>query len=142
VTKSPTDENLARGSGNASVSIEKRFELAEGFVKTVLNLASGALVLSVTFLHDIVGVGGDKTLPIIRLRWLVAGSWMGFLVSVGAALYYLYFLAVAAKFERGYAEHLRRSSLITIYSFVAGLLLLGLFAWCNLPPLALAGGAH
>jgi hypothetical protein len=58
---------------------------------------------------------------------------MAFLVSVGAALYYLYFLAVAAKFERGYSAHLRWSSLIAIYTFAAGLLLLGLFAWFNLP---------
>jgi hypothetical protein len=133
VTNSPTNNNLPIGSGTAPVSIEKRFDLAEGFVKAVLNLATGALVFSVTFLHDIVGVGADKTLAVIHDRCLVAASWMAFLLSVGAALYYLYFLAVAAKFERGYSEHLRWSSLIAIYSFAAGLLLLGLFAWFNLP---------
>jgi hypothetical protein len=125
--------NLPAVSGNAPVSAEKRFDLAAGFVKAVLNLATGALVFSVTFLHDVIGVGADKTPAVIQQRCLVAGAWIAFLVSVGAALYYLYFLAVAAKFERGYSEHLRWSSLISIYSFAAGLLLLGLFAWFNLP---------
>jgi hypothetical protein len=133
VTKSPTHENPSSGTGNAPVSAEKRFDLAEGFLKAVLNLATGALVFSVTFLHEIVGVGGDKAPAVIQDRFSVAGSWMAFLVSVGAALYYLYFLAVAAKFERGYSAHLRWSSLIAIYTFAAGLLLLGLFAWFNLP---------
>lgn len=133
MTKSPTHENPSSGTGNAPVSAEKRFDLAEGFLKAVLNLATGALVFSVTFLHEIVGVGGDKAPAVIQDRFSVAGSWMAFLVSVGAALYYLYFLAVAAKFERGYSAHLRWSSLIAIYTFAAGLLLLGLFAWFNLP---------
>jgi len=133
VAKSPAHENTPSGAGSAPVSAEKRFDLAEGFVKAVLNLATGALVFSVTFLHEIVGVGGDKAPAIIRDRFLVAAAWMAFLVSVGAALYYLYFLAVAAKFERGYSAHLRWSSLIAIYSFAGGLLLLGLFAWFNLP---------
>jgi len=133
VTKSPTHENPSSGTGNAPVSAEKRFDLAEGFLKAVLNLATGALVFSVTFLHEIVGVGGDKAPAVIQDRFSIAGSWMAFLVSVGAALYYLYFLAVAAKFERGYSAHLRWSSLIAIYTFAAGLLLLGLFAWLNLP---------
>ena len=133
MTKSPTHENPSSGTGNAPVSAEKRFDLAEGFLKAVLNLATGALVFSVTFLHEIVGVGGDKAPAVIQDRFSVAGSWLAFLVSVGAALYYLYFLAVAAKFERGYSAHLRWSSLIAIYTFAAGLLLLGLFAWFNLP---------
>ncbi|MGD0429101.1 MAG: hypothetical protein ABSC10_20530 [Candidatus Acidiferrales bacterium] len=133
MTKSPTHENPSSGTGNAPVSAEKRFDLAEGFLKAVLNLATGALVFSVTFLHEIVGVGGDKAPAVIQDRFSIAGSWMAFLVSVGAALYYLYFLAVAAKFERGYSAHLRWSSLIAIYTFAAGLLLLGLFAWFNLP---------
>ena len=133
MTKSPTHENPSSGTGNAPVSAEKRFDLAEGFLKAVLNLATGALVFSVTFLHEIVGVGGDKAPAVIQDRFSIAGSWMAFLVSVGAALYYLYFLAVAAKFERGYSAHLRWSSLIAIYTLAAGLLLLGLFAWFNLP---------
>jgi hypothetical protein len=133
VTKSPRQENPPSGAGSAPVSVEKRFDLAEGFVKAVLNLATGALVFSVTFLHEIVGVGADKARAVIQDRVLVGGSWIAFLVSVGAALYYLYFLAIAAKFERGYSEHLRWSSLIAIYSFAVGLLLLGLFAWFNLP---------
>jgi hypothetical protein len=133
VTKSPTGENAPSGGGSAPVSAEKRFDLAEGFVKAVLDLATGALVFSVTFLHEIVGVGNDKAPAVIQDRGRVAGAWIAFLVSVGAALYYLYFLAVAAKFERGFSEHLRRRSLITIFSFAVGLLLLGLFARLNFP---------
>jgi hypothetical protein len=78
MTHSPTDKNPPTGSGNAPVSAEKRFDLAEGFIKTVLNLATGALVFSVTFLHEIVGIGGDKAPAVIQHRYLVAGAWIAF----------------------------------------------------------------
>ena len=37
------------------VSLEKQFEIFKEYVQTVLNLSTGSLVLSITFLHDIVG---------------------------------------------------------------------------------------
>jgi len=124
---------MTTGQSGAPVSPEKRFELSEGFVKSVLNLATGALVFSVTFLHDIIGIGGEKGTPVIQARCLIAGAWLSFLISVGASLYYLYFLAVASKFERGFGEKLTTSSVLAAFAFGAGLLLLGLFAWFNLP---------
>lgn len=63
------NENTPPGPGNGPVSIEKRFDLAEGFVKSALRLATGALVFSATFLHEIVGIGGDRALAgIIQFR--------------------------------------------------------------------------
>ncbi len=131
--KSTGDKEHPAGSGSGTVTLEKRFELAEGFVKAVLSLSTGALVFSVTFLHEIIGIGAEGPPREIHNRYLIAASWLAFLVSVGSALYYLYFLAVAAKFERGYGNNLKWGSLAAIYSFAAGLFLLGLFAWFNLP---------
>jgi len=119
--------------GASPVSADKRFELAEGFVKTVLNLATGALVLSVTFLHDIVGIGSEKLHAQITCTCLIGAAWIALLLSIAAALFYLYFLAVAAKFERGYSRHLRWGALATIFFFAGGLVLLALFAWYSLP---------
>jgi hypothetical protein len=119
--------------GASPVSADKRFQLAEGFVKTVLNLATGALVLSVTFLHDIVGIGSEKPHAQITCTYLIGAAWIALLLSIAAALFYLYFLAVAAKFERGYSRHLRWGALATIFFFAGGLVLLALFAWYNLP---------
>ena len=128
--------NDSAGTGGSPVSAEKRFELAEGFVKSVLNLTTGTLVLSVTFLHDIVGIGSEKPPARIACATLIGAAWIALLLSIAAALFYLYFLAVAAKFERGYSGHLRWGALATIFCFAAGLVLMALFGWRNLP----AGG--
>lgn len=118
---------------NDKVSIEKRFELFEGYIKTVLNLCTGALVLSVTFLHDILGLGSAQQSRPARSGGLLASSWLAFLVSIVASLFYLYFLAIAAKYERAYSSQLRWGAVFSVFGFVAGLVLLSAFAWLNLP---------
>src|SRR5271168_2922890 len=67
------------------VGLEKRFELAEGYVKTVLGLSTGALVLSVTFLHEIIGVGSAEAPNKIAWKSLIVGAWVALLVSAMAA---------------------------------------------------------
>jgi hypothetical protein len=119
--------------GPDQVSLEKRFELMEGYIKTVLSLSTGALILSITFLHDILGFGSDQTRHQMRGRCLVGGAWICFLGSIIASLFYLYFLAVAAKFENAYSGHLKWGARLSVFGFVGGLVLFGLFAWSNLP---------
>jgi hypothetical protein len=47
--------------------------------KTFVNLSTGALVLTVAFVRDILGVPREKALP--RDRWLIA-SWVFFLIPL------------------------------------------------------------
>jgi hypothetical protein len=43
------------------ISLEKRYEIFGEYVRTVLSLATGSLVLSITFLHDVLGTGSEHT---------------------------------------------------------------------------------
>src|SRR5713101_7459195 len=60
--------------------------------KTYVQLSTGALLLTVTFLHDILGVPKDQTLA--TDRWLILSWWSFLLAIVSGALYQYY----AAKF--------------------------------------------
>ena len=113
--------------------IEKRFELAEGYVKAVLSLSTGALVLSVTFLHDIVGMGSEAAPKSMEWKGMIAGAWFALLVSVVAALFYLYHLALAAKYEKEFKEELKWGAIVSSAGLVSGLVLLSLFAALHLP---------
>lgn len=121
-------------TGNADrVGIEKRFDLAEGYVKTVLGLSTGALVLSVTFLHEIIGVGSTECGKPIQWKGLIVGAWVAELVSAMAALFYLYHLAVAAKYESEFAKELKWGAIVSSVGLACGLVLLIVFATLNLP---------
>jgi len=117
---------------NKRVGLEKRFELSEGYIKTVLSLSTGALVLSLTFLHDVLGTGAEVPAHLV-CRDLLLTSWLGFLGSIAASLFYLYFLALAAKYEKAFSSHLKWGAIFSIAGFLVGLLLLTTFAWRNLP---------
>lgn len=126
-----TEEKTVSGNGGR-VGIEKRFELAEGYVKTVLGLSTGALVLSITFLHDIVGLGSEGAPARIGWRCLLEGGWACLLVSVVASLFYLYHLAIAAKYASAYSWELRWGAIVSSGAFVAGLAMLSVFAALHL----------
>jgi len=115
------------------VGIEKRFELAEGYVKTVLTLSTGALVLSVTFLHDIVGIGSPEAAKGIAWRSLIVSSWVALLISAVASLFYLYHLAIASKYQKAFSRELEWGAKISSAGLLVGLALLSLFASINLP---------
>jgi hypothetical protein len=119
--------------GGRRVGIEKRFDLAEGYVKTVLGLSTGALVLSVTFLHEIVGIGSAEAPNRIEWKSLIMGAWMTLLVSAVASLFYLYHLAIAAKYESAYSQELKWGAIVSSAGLVCGLVLMSLFAALNLP---------
>jgi hypothetical protein len=117
----------------AQVSIDQRFEFFQDYVKTVLNLSTGALVLSITFLHDIVGIGSEHGTPKpIQFRWLLGLTWVSFLISVFGALYYLYFHALAAKDTELSGRHLKWSSIAALGGLFLGLVALGAFGWLNI----------
>ncbi|SRR6266851_1561595 len=115
------------------VGIEKRFELAEGYVKTVLGLSTGALVLSVTFLHEIVGIGSAEAPKRIEGKSWIEAAWVALLVSAVSSLFYLYHLAIAAKYEGAYSQELKWGAIVSSAGLVCGLVLLSLFAALNLP---------
>lgn len=122
------------GAGGAKrVGIEKRFELAEGYVKTVLSLSTGALVLSVTFLHEIIGMGSEKAPTKIEWKGMIVGAWLSLLVSAVAALFYLYHLALAAKYEKEFKKELKWGAIVSSAGLVGGLVLLSFFAALHLP---------
>ena len=115
------------------MGIEKRFELAEGYIKTVLSLSTGALVLSVTFLHEIIGLGSGRVPERIEWRGLIISAWIAFLVSAVASLFYLYHLAIAAKYERAFEQELKWGSMVRSAGLAIGVVLLSLFAEIHLP---------
>jgi hypothetical protein len=118
---------------NGTVSIEKRFEFFQDYIKTVLNLSAGSIVFSVTFLKDIVGLG-DKAVPRTAVcPGLLVAGWAAFLVSVLSSLVYLYFHALASRDEDGHRGWLAWSAGLGVAGLFFGLALLAVFGWLNLP---------
>jgi hypothetical protein len=117
-----------------AVSLEKKFELFGEYVRTVLSLSTGALVLSVTFLHDVIGLGAEKAHAVpVHARCLLAASWGGFLLSVSGCLLYLYFLALWANENRDCTKQLVAGNVAGLGGFLVGLFCLAVFSWLNVP---------
>jgi hypothetical protein len=117
----------------ADVTIDKRFEFFQDYVKTVLNLSTGALVFSITFLHDIVGLGSEHGVAKpVQFRGLLGLTWISFLISIFGALYYLYFHALAARDKDLSMGHLKWSSIAGLAGLFLGLVALGCFGWLNI----------
>src|SRR5690242_19668596 len=55
--------------------------------KTYVQLSSGALAFSITFVHEVLGIPKDQ--PVTLDRWTMA-SWIAFLVAIGAGSFYQY----------------------------------------------------
>ncbi len=122
--------------GGSPVSPEKRAEFFRDFIQTVLSLAAGSIVFSVTFLHDILRVGDGsaghmQVAP--RNPALVLAAWIVLLVSVVASLAYLYFHALSTKYEKAYSNLMVITAGAAILGLVAGLVLLVCFGIQNLP---------
>ena len=86
----------------------KIMELFIDNAKTYVQLSAGALVLSITFLHEIAGVAKDTKVP--TDFWLVV-SWISFLLAVlfGAFYQYLAVKFLEKKFAGAYTFPLFRS---------------------------------
>src|SRR5947209_7005610 len=96
--------------------------------KTYTKLSGAAIALSVTFIHEVVGIEKGKHIP---LDWSLISSWLCFLISIGAGVAYQYyavkFLEFRSKLERahqGYPKYLVEHPwplyLIMLITFYAG----------------------
>ncbi len=79
---------MADGDDNPLIERAKFFR---EHMTTVLNLATGALVLSVTFLHDQAGH--------LQGMWLLQRSWLCLLVTIFCGVAYSYILDLYIKFK-------------------------------------------
>ncbi|MGC1686702.1 MAG: hypothetical protein WA734_13840 [Candidatus Acidiferrales bacterium] len=125
---------MTNGIGS-TISGEKRAELFRDFIQTVLSLAAGSVVFSVTFLHDVLHIGdasAGQSPAIPKHSYYVLLAWVALLVAVIAALVYLYFHAISTKYERAYGWPLTIAAIVACFSLVAGLILLIVFGFFNL----------
>lgn len=134
----PTSDLQAEGTGREDgqdrVGLEKRYEIFGEYVRTVLSLSTGSLVLSITFLHDVAGIGGEHASPHpLRHPYFLGVSWIGFLVSTAGCLFYLYFLALSSNEEKDCGWQMALGNLAGLSGFAVGLIFLGLFGWLNIP---------
>jgi hypothetical protein len=124
------------GAGMSQVSIDKRAEFFRDFMTTVLSLSTGAIVFSVTFLHDVVYTG-ERTpgtpAGFIRHSGLLTGGWLTLLAGVVASLIYLFFHALSTKYESAFSNLMTAAAVAGILGLLTGLFLLVLFAMKNLP---------
>jgi hypothetical protein len=82
-------------------TFEREHKVIEMFVdnaKTYVQLSIGALFLSVTFFHEILGVAKEAKLP---TDWLLILSWCFFLAAVIAGALYQYFAAKFLEWKSG-----------------------------------------
>jgi membrane associated rhomboid family serine protease len=119
------------------VTLDKRAEFFRDVMQTVLNLSAGAIVFSVTFLHDIVRVGSEKTVtaaaPAPQHPGLVITAWIALVVGVVAALAFLFFHALSTKYEKAFSNRMTIAAAVAVGGLISGLVLLVAFGICNLP---------
>lgn len=121
------------------VSLEAQFQIFKEYVQTVLNLSTGSLVLSITFLHDIVGLGSEvkssaaTAVHTVRHPNVLGIAWIGFLISIAGCLFYLYFLALFTKDGTDCKNELMVGNIAGLGGFAVGLICLAAFGWCNIP---------
>ncbi|MFZ3332910.1 MAG: hypothetical protein WA197_19900 [Candidatus Acidiferrales bacterium] len=127
-------EELQRNDSR-HLSLEKQFEIFKEYVQTVLNLSTGSLVLSVTFLHDIVGLGSESkgAAPHVHHPGILGVAWLGFLVSIAGCLFYLYFLALFTKDGVDCERELMVGNIAGLAGFFVGLICLAAFGWSSIP---------
>lgn len=69
---------------------EREYKIIGLFIdnaKTYVQLSIGALVLSVTFLHEVVGAPPNQKL---QVPWLLMVSWSSFLIAILTGAFYQY----------------------------------------------------
>ena len=85
---------------NKKVSLKSAMKFSRDHIKTVLNLSTGALVLSITFLHEIIGIGSEHGARRLQHGGLLGISWFGFLLSVFGCLFYLSFSRLGFEWKK------------------------------------------
>ncbi|MCK5564326.1 MAG: hypothetical protein KAJ07_03695 [Planctomycetes bacterium] len=121
--------------------IESRFQISIGLDKAILTLSAGALAISMTFITDII-----KTPTSI---WQLITAWFLFGVAIASDLLSIYFCQMAygkgiKNLDANYSEQTsthnknnwsivtRVGAVVSIFTFILGLLFLGLFIRINL----------
>jgi hypothetical protein len=105
-------------------------------MRTVLSLSTGAIVFSVTFLHDVVHVGENssaKPSVLLAHTGLVVGAWLALLASMIASLVFLFFHALSTKYENAFSNPMTAAAVVGNLGLLVGLLSLVWFAMENLP---------
>ena len=70
--------------------------------KVYVQLSAGALVLTITFLHDVVGIPqGEK----VKIDWQLIVSWVCFLAAVLAGAFYQYLAVKFLEWKSGVGRH-------------------------------------
>lgn len=103
----------------------ERAKFFRDHVQAVLNLATGSLVLSVTFLHNI---GSHVSSKVFLTR-----AWNWFVVSILLGITYNYMLAIYARSQgKRFGGLLSFLSFVFHLSFVVAITYLALFGWTNM----------
>jgi len=119
------------------VGAEKRAEFFRDFIQAVLSLAAGSIVFSVTFLHDVVGIGkaaraaAPSVMSIPRAPSLLLLAWSVLTVSVIASIVFLYVHAVSTKYTKAYSWQMQTAAVIASSALVLGLIFLAIFGYLN-----------
>jgi|SRR5215467_2756713 len=82
-------------------AFEREYKVMGVFIdnaKTYVQLSAGALLLTVTFLHEILGVSKEQKLP--TDVWLIL-SWWAFLVAIVSGALYQYYAAKFLEWKSG-----------------------------------------
>jgi hypothetical protein len=118
------------------VSIDKRAEFFRDSMKTALSLATGAIVFSVTFLHDFIPAGGSSagnSAAAPRGEYYLIAAWMTLLASVIASVLYLFFHALSTKYDDAFSWQMTTAAVAGNALLLVGLSLLVWFGVRNLP---------
>jgi hypothetical protein len=70
--------------------------------KSYVQLSAGALVLTVTFLHEVVGIPKDQR---VGVDWFLIASWVCFLVAALSGAFYQYLAVKFLEWKSGVGRH-------------------------------------
>jgi len=146
------DEDEKRYLDHRHLLIQGRFLVSASLDKALLTLSGGALAVSMTFVKDI---AKNPT-----WTWVLVGAWISFGFTVGVMLLSIYVCQLAYKREREILDVKQRrksdkeqnnnitkrnngakniwsilteiGTLISMLSFMIGLVFLGIFIWVNM----------
>jgi hypothetical protein len=113
---------------------EKSFEYANDSIKLIMSLATGVLALTIAFLKDVIGDG------IIHGKWLLGIGWFSLFLAIILGIWAILAitgslneLAKSALPDRSIMDkNIQFPSILTISSFLIGILFIIIFALINL----------
>src|SRR5712691_2268987 len=72
--------------------------------KTYTDLSGAALALTITFIHEVLGIPKGQRLPVDRA---MIASWISFLLAIGAGVFYQYLAIKFLEWKSGVVRHHR-----------------------------------